>query len=73
MDGNGNAGHAKTIVTESVITVDGDGKMRAKFGMGRLGDGKGPRLILLDEDGSSIRVGLAVAPGGRSQIGVEAR
>ena len=49
---NGNCKEAHSIISESVVIVDGDGKMRDKFRMGRLRDGKGSRLILLDQDGT---------------------
>jgi len=48
MNGNGKEAHSKVIITESVVIVDDDGKMRDKFGMVRLGDGEGPGKIFLD-------------------------
>ncbi len=50
MHGNGKEAHS--IISESVVIVDSDGNIRDKFGMGRLRDGKGSGLILLDQDGT---------------------
>ncbi len=59
--GNGKEAYPKTITTESVIIVDSDGRMRAKFGLGCVEDGKAPGLVLLSEDGTRTAGRVPVA------------